>query len=485
MLQLKNIEYQQKDNKILHQIQLEIKTGEVVAFIGLSGCGKTSLARICSGLVPYFYDEASFSGEVFFDHVKLDEVTNTEFIKKVGVVSQDPKSQFFTTIVKDELAFEMENYGCNPKVIEQRIQQVSDALKLEDILNQTLASLSSGQKQKVAIATALMTDPSLVILDEPSANLDLVSTESLKEQIKHIKQQGKTIIIAEHRVYYLMDSVDRFIYMEDGQIVKELTALEMAQLSNAQRAKMGIRHTDLSEIENERKNQSDFSQTINVRDVQASVKRKKILQSVSYQHRAGEVLALIGKNGAGKTSLAKALSGLTHISSGKILLESQLLRKRALKKSVWMVMQESIYQVFGDDLLTELAIGKRNVDQVQIEKILKKMGLWAFRNQHPYNLSGGQRQRLVLAIGLIQQREILILDEPTSGLDGKNLTIIAHFLKELSREGKHILMITHDPEIILKSCDRILLLEGGKISQDKKISELATSEVLKLLSFQE
>ena len=214
----------------LEHISLDIAAGEVIVMTGPSGSGKSSLTRVINGLIPYFY-EGELSGEVFVDGKPLKEIPSWERGKIVGNVFQDPRSQFFANEVAGEVAFGCENYGYSHEEIRNHVHRAAADIKIQDILDHSLHSLSYGMRQKVAIASAEAIDPEIYVMDEPSANLDIASTYRFADIIRELKQQGKTIIIAEHRLYYLMNLADRFLCVQKGKIVREFTAQQMKALT--------------------------------------------------------------------------------------------------------------------------------------------------------------------------------------------------------------------------------------------------------------
>ena len=220
----------------LEHISLDIVAGEVIVMTGPSGSGKSSLTRVINGLIPYFY-EGELSGDVFVDGKPLKEIPSWERGKIVGNVFQDPRSQFFANEVAGEVAFGCENYGYSHEEIRNHVHRAAADIKIQDILDHSLHSLSYGMRQKVAIASAEAIDPEIYVMDEPSANLDIASTYRFADIIRDLKRQGKTIIIAEHRLYYLMDLADRFLCVQKGKIVREFTAQQMKALTNQETSK--------------------------------------------------------------------------------------------------------------------------------------------------------------------------------------------------------------------------------------------------------
>lgn len=231
----------------LEHISLDIAAGEVIVMTGPSGSGKSSLTRVINGLIPYFY-EGKLSGEVFVDGKPLKKIPSWERGKIAGNVFQDPRSQFFANEVAGEIAFGCENYGYSHEDIQNHVHRAAADIKIQDILDHSLHSLSYGMRQKVAIASAEAIDPEIYVMDEPSANLDIASTYRFADIIRALKQQGKTIIIAEHRLYYLMDLADRFLCVQKGKIVREFTAQQMKVLSNEEIRELGLRTPDLHQI---------------------------------------------------------------------------------------------------------------------------------------------------------------------------------------------------------------------------------------------
>ena len=223
----------------LEHISLDIAAGEVIVMTGPSGSGKSSLTRVINGLIPYFY-EGELSGEVFVDGKLLKEIPSWERGKIAGNVFQDPRSQFFANEVAGEIAFGCENYGYSHEEIQNHVHRAAANIKIQDILDHSLHSLSYGMRQKVAIASAEAIDPEIYVMDEPSANLDIASTYRFADIIHDLKKKGKTIIIAEHRLYYLMDLADRFLCVQKGKIVREFTAQQMKALTNKEIQALGF-----------------------------------------------------------------------------------------------------------------------------------------------------------------------------------------------------------------------------------------------------
>ncbi len=482
MITLNNVQFEyQPEKPLLKKIDLTIKEGECVLITGPSGSGKTTLGRILNGLIPSFY-EGNLQGDIIIDGVYTKDVLIWELSKKIGSVFQDPKSQFFTSIVQDELAFELENHGIERTVIQQRLQEVLEQMNLESIRHEPVMSLSSGQKQKVAIAASQLIDPPLFVMDEPSANLDLQATNILKEELISLKKKNKTIVIVEHRLYYLMDLVDRILYMENGEIKKIYSPQELLSLSSEEIQALGLRSPFL---EKGKMNDCTFpspTEKMHIEGLHVKHQRTKdwVLQDLNITLHTNEVTALIGKNGAGKTTFARTLTGLKKESNGKILIDKVPLKANKRMQKIWFVMQDTVYQLFTDSVWNEVLLNHSNQEEMA-ERILKELHLWHLKENHPATLSGGEKQRLVLAIGLMNDASIFILDEPTSGLDGMNLQRVIQVIHQLVECSCHVLVITHDHELIAGACQRIIKLEDGKISTDVATNKLSYREIVDLL----
>lgn len=460
-----------KKNYQLKNLNLNIQQGEVVVLIGKSGCGKSSITRAINGLIPYFYG-GKLNGEVQIDGKPLSNLQSWEIAELTGNVFQDPRSQFFASEVAGEIAFGCENHGFTHEEIVQKVNDAAEQMEIKSLLMNSIHTLSYGMRQKVAIASAQALEPAIYIMDEPSANLDIESTKVFAQMIKKLKDLGKTIIIAEHRLYYLHGLANRYLYIENGQLVRELTSKELVALDSYSLRKMGLRAIDLYNLKPkiERTINKD-SHVLKIENISKKIKGMQILKDISFQCHQHEIVALIGPNGAGKSTLGKILSGLQKSSSGKILIDKQKVRKER-PMPIWYIPQDLDSQLFGEDLLDELLTGFKEDDSLtkKAEDILEELALYQFVEKHPSTLSGGQKQRLALGVALIYDVPIIVLDEPTSGLDGENMHRVSKILREISKKGKTIIIITHDVEFALNTCTRAIRLQDGKLTDDFIIS---------------
>jgi len=456
----------------LHQISLDIAAGEIIVMTGPSGSGKSSLTRVINGLIPYFY-EGDLSGEVFVDGKLLNEIPSWERGKIVGNVFQDPRSQFFANEVAGEIAFGCENYGYSHEEIQNNVYRSAEHMNILDILENSLHSLSYGMRQKVAIASAEAIQPEIYVMDEPSANLDIESTYRFADIIRGLKKQGKTIIIAEHRLYYLMGLADRFLCVRNGQIVKEFSAVQMKELSKKEIHTLGLRTPDLNKMEYiSHESVATDEVVLEVKAVCKCFGTKKVANNLQIQCRRGEIIAIIGPNGTGKSTLGRILAGLLKEDSGEVVLFGKKCKPKERLGKVWYIPQDLDSQLFGEDLLDELTTGSEmnKERETKAKEILTALELIPFIKQHPSTLSGGQKQRLALGVALMHDAPIIVLDEPTSGLDGTNMRHVSSMIRKLAKMGRTILVITHDAECALSCCERALRLEDGCITDDFQIN---------------
>ena len=285
-------------------------------------------------------------------------------------------------------------------------------------------------------------------------------------------REGKTIIIAEHRLYYLMDLADRFLCVQKGKIVREFTAQQMKALSNEEIRALGLRTPDLHQIEQAEIPSAATSEVVlEVKKLNHSFGETIVAKDVDFQCRKGEVVALIGPNGTGKSTIGRILAGLLKEKSGEVVLFGKHCRSKGRLGKVWYIPQDLDSQLFGEDLLDELTTGAEVSPERKkaAEEILEALELMPFVKQHPSTLSGGQKQRLALGVALMHEAPIIVLDEPTSGLDGTNMRNVSRMIRKLAKMGRTIIVITHDAECALACCERAIRLENGCITDDFQI----------------
>ena len=474
MIELKNVSFQygsgKKKEYDLKDISMLIADGECVILTGESGCGKTTLTRILNGLCPNFYEgqlqgSYTLNGDQVFASKKGQTADPEEDYEKsvdeigmvVGNVFQDPRSQFFAINTTDEIVLAMENRGFARERMKEQLGKVDALMGIEALLDRNLFKLSSGEKQKVAIASALSVEPQVILLDEPSANLDPEGMKRLGKLLGKLKEKGYTIIISEHRLGYLKDVADRMIVMRDGMIKSEYRRGIFYELSDEKMTGMGLRV--LSEIPGFEPTGRKKGDTPILRVEKICLKRgkRKLFDNLSAEFYCGQITAITGVNGVGKTTFCKIISGEIKQQKGSVFIYGENTPAKKRIRDCFFVGQDADYQIFTPTVLAEVTLNTEySADNEEVIRMLKEFDLWQFRNRHPASLSGGQKQRVILAAALLRNRPILILDEPTSGLDGRHMRIIAEYLRRAAEKGTCILVITHDREFINIAADEVL-----------------------------
>ena len=467
MIELKNVSftYQTRDhNAGVYDINLEIPSGQVVLFCGASGCGKTTITRLINKLVPTYYP-GDLKGEIFIDKVNCANVSLFELSKKIGSVFQNPRSQFFSVDSTGEIAFGCENTGVPRQEIYKRIGQVTKDLDMEYLLDRNLFALSGGEKQKIACASIAAMEPDIFILDEPSSNLDLHTIYDLKEVIGKWKNQGKTVIIAEHRLYYLMELVDRIIYMKEGRVDCDLSTEEFRKIEESKLHEMGLRSREpVYFAVSESKSYTD--EELSFKDLSFSYNKNKFLDIPKLNVPTGRIIGILGYNGAGKSTFAMSICGLEKNTKGIMNYRGKIITAKDWRRISYMVMQDVNHQLFTESVLDELLLSMDKDDESAKNRaieILKKLNLEKLQDLHPMSLFGGQKQRVAIGSAIAGNKEVLIFDEPTSGLDYRNMLEVSKIMKKLSNEGRTLFIITHDPELLKECCDYVIFLKDGKI----------------------
>ena len=451
----------------LKHISCTIEDGSFVLLCGTSGCGKTTMTRLFNGLIPH-YHEGTYTGSVYLDGKDTRDLSLFDISLKVGSVFQNPRSQFFNVDTTSELAFGPENHGMPEDIVRDRVKRVAAQLKLEPLLDRSIFSISGGEKQKIACGSAAAIDPDVYVLDEPSSNLDAYAIADFRQLLFTLKSQGKTIIISEHRLYYLSGLFDRVLYLKDGEIEGDYTAEEFCGLSAKQRDDMGLRPLDLaglSEIEGPPQRMNETVWTI--KNVSFAYKHEpETLHITETSFPSGSATAIIGHNGAGKSTFARCLCGLEKHFKGTVQDQSKNYSRKERLKLCYMVMQDVNHQLFTESVLDEILLSMRTEDKQRAREILQEMDLLSFEDCHPMGLSGGQKQRVAVASAIASGRPLILFDEPTSGLDFDSMTQVAGLIRRLSDMGKVIFIVTHDFEFVCRTCSRVLHFDEGEIPDD-------------------
>ena len=466
MIEIRELSFKYKGgfNYSLKGINLNVKKGECILLCGRSGCGKSTLLKLMNGIIPEFYN-GDISGSVMVNGMNTFTAPIYKLSKNVGSVFQNPKTQFYTTNTTDEIAFGLENYGIEREVINKRIKEVEKELHLEKLMNKNIFNLSGGEKQKIAIASIYALNPEIFILDEPSSSLDVKSMKELSLTIKKLKSLGKTIVIAEHRLWYLKDIVDRAIYLENGKIIREYSMDEIENLSEDERMRTGLRHSDYKAIKifDDYKT-SNKGVLLELKNLIFKRNTRTILSIRDLTFCYGNIIGIVGENGIGKSTLAKIICGLYKENKGKILRDNENLNIKSRLNESLLIMQEVNCQLFTDSVKDEIVLTSNIKDNNVLDTYLIDMELKNISDRNPHTLSGGQKQRVIILSALLSDKKILFFDEPTSGLDYRNMKIVAKNIKKVKEEDKLVLIISHDVEFLELVCDKVIYFPKTKIN---------------------
>lgn len=491
MIEIENVTYTYPEAAApaLKEVSLSVADGECVLLCGKSGCGKSSVIRLINGMIPNFY-EGELTGSVLHDGRLVSELPLYAIAEKTGTVFQNPRTQFYTVNTTSEIAFGCENLGMPRERIVERVQRTVEDLGIEDLMDRSIFELSGGEKQIVAFASVYAMRPSVYVLDEPSANLDMSAVERLRRILALLKRQGATIVIAEHRLFYLRDLFDRAVCMEDGRVRAEYTQSELAAFDAAERERMGLRFLSLAEAP-VRASNSDVTAAVRAGAVpgerlvlsrlEGFRGKQRVLCVEDETFEAGRIHAVVGPNGAGKSTFAAALCATLKKASADCSLDGERLSARRRLKLSYLVMQEVGHQIFSDSVETEVTLGLREADEAararKLEHVLDDLDLSGLEQRHPMTLSGGQKQRVIIASACFSGKRVLLFDEPTSGLDYAHMLQTARILRRLRDAGAFIFVITHDYELIAEVCDEVVHLKDGAIRERYDMDEAGVAKL--------
>ena len=490
MIEIKNVNFRYKgtDEGGLHDLSLTINDGETVLLCGASGCGKTTVGRLINGLIPHYY-KGELTGSIIVNGRDIAKTELYDLAGVVGTVFQNPRSQFFATDTDGEITFGAENIGMPPEAIVSRKNAVTNEMHVERLLDRSIFELSGGEKQIIACASVSVLSPDIMVLDEPSSNLDSSAIIKLKSILADWKSQGKTIIIAEHRLYFLRELADRMLLLDSGKIVKELGSDEIKALTFADTERMGIRPLSLTDVTYTRKNIAKKSEMLTLENFVFTYKDGKHGINISnLELPTNSIIAIIGHNGAGKSTFARNICGLEKKCKGIMKLDGKSFKAKDRLKKCYMIMQDVNHQLFTESVRDEVMLSitdKQMTDTKKMERseeILSQLDLSEYSDKHPMALSGGQKQRTAIASGVASSKPIIIFDEPTSGLDLAHMKQVAGEILKLRDMGKTIFIVTHDLEFILSCCDHIVRLKEGRVAENYALDKDTVTGLLQFFA---
>lgn len=513
-----NFKYANLKSSTLKNINLDIEPGEKILIAGPSGSGKSTLAHCINGLIPFTY-KGTITGQLIVNGIKPYEKSIYEVSNCVGTILQDQDAQFVGLSVGEDVAFSYENNNVSIDEMHAGVKSALNRVGMLPFINETPQSLSGGEKQKVSIAGILTTNANIMLFDEPLANLDPASTNKALDIIDSIHNNGeKTVIVVEHRIEdVIAHNYDKLVLMDSGEIVAIGTPDDI--LASNLLSKYGLREPLYLEVL--KKCGINISKKDKISKIENSIKYKDALlkeygklkiknelaeeipilslknisfkyykdepyniKNISFDINKGEVLSVLGNNGAGKSTIMKIICGINKDIEGNLILDGKSMNKLSIKKraeSIGYVMQNPNHMITKDLIFDEVAFGLKNSGfkdkeiSEKVEETLKICGLYAYRNWPISALSYGQKKRVTIASILVMNPKIIILDEPTAGQDHRNYVEFMKFLELLKNKGISIVIITHDMHLALEYADRAIVINNGTVIADNSVYNILSN----------
>jgi len=502
--------YSDAHTPALQDVDFYVEEGEFVLITGPSGSGKSTLARCFNGLVPHFYG-GRIGGSIVVCGLDVLKSSTKELSQRVGMVFQDPENQLISVDPEREIAFGLENLGLSRSVIARRIEEALDAVGIVHLRNRQPNELSGGEKQKIAIASVLALHPEVLVLDEPTSELDPKGAEEVLGVVERINDElGITVVLIEHRLDRVVHLVDRVVVMEGGRIVMDGEPREVMGERAITRTGVGIppiidlvlrleergvcvgrvpltvkegrkilrpifreaHHTDVKFDDHREYGE----EVVSMRDVWFSYEGGiPVLKGVDFSVREGEFVAVLGRNASGKTTLLKHLIGLNTPQRGSVRvcgLDTRSTTVAQLARYVGFVFQNPNDHLFADTVAEEIRFPLKNLKypkeriEQRVDEVLRMLGIECYKYAHPRSLSGGEKQRVAIASVLAFEPKILVLDEPTRGLDHGLKYRLLEILDEYRERGRAVIYSTHDVETVAERADRVVIMSEGRVVVD-------------------
>ncbi len=507
MIEFLNVSYTYpgSDRPAIQSVSASIPDGSFVLICGPSGSGKSTLLRCVNGLIPYF-SGGILQGKLQVNDLDPVEATPQKMSRVAGFVFQDPEAQFVVDRVEDEIAFALENMALPRDEMITRVGEVLGLLGIEPLRQRYVDTLSGGERQKVAIAAALALRPGILLLDEPTSQLDPQAAEDLLEALLRLNRQaGLTILLSEHRLERVLPYIHQVIYLQSGtagviagtpqevfsrvevsspilRLGRELGWRPLPLTVEEARIPAGKLHLKQPGIVDPARNPVREHPLVEVADLDVAIEGKSVLKGINFKLFPGELVVMMGPNGAGKTTLLRCLTGLLRPQSGGIKINGQDIAHKDVAdicRQVAYLPQDPNVLLFADQVQDELIITLRNhlsgadrkserakitaEELRQVEELLTRLGIAEFAQAYPRDLSVGQRQRAALGAVMVTRPPVLLLDEPTRGLDGEAKEALGDLLSGWQADGMAILMVTHDVELAASCASRVVILRDGQI----------------------
>ncbi len=490
--------YPKSEVPALRDISLTIEAGEFVLIAGHSGAGKSTLLRCINGLVPHF-SGGLIGGKIMVGRSDPIELGPRSLASQAGFVFQNPESQSVLDTVEAEIVFGMEVAGIPRAEMKWRLERILSQLEMTHLRIRKITTLSGGERQRVAIAAALIAGPSILLLDEPTSQLDPKSAADVLEILSNLNQlNGLTVLLVEQRLERVVQFADRLVYLENGEVAIDApirqalsrlpaaTKPPLVRLANH----LGSRNVPLTVEEGQvllrwRENNSSTNPMpaisyrsnskriiLDIRDLHFQFDELSVLGGVNLQLSQGESVALVGRNGVGKTTFLKCLLGLLRPERGQVILEGEDVTDfhvSEICRRIAYLPQSPDDLLFSDSVREELELTLKNHGYqgsrvpVQPSKLLEELDLLYVSDSYPRDLSAGQRQRVALATIMVTKPTVMLLDEPTRGLDYEAKTRLEELLRGWREAGLTLLLVTHDVELVAKVADRVAIMSDGKI----------------------